>query len=69
MPRDNHAGHTCEEIYNLRHGSFARVPDVVVWPENHAHCETIVAAAIKHNVVIIPFGGRFFVWAKLNTLM
>ena len=58
-------GHTCEEIYKLRHGKFARVPDVVVWPESHAHCEAIVAAAVKHNVVLIPFGGlcmRHFAW-------
>ena len=41
----------------LRFGSFARVPDVVVYPGSHAHVEAIVAAAHAHNVVLIPFGG------------
>ena len=50
-------GHTCEEIYKLRHGTYTRIPDLVVWPEKHDHVVAIVAAACKHNVVIIPFGG------------
>lgn len=25
-------GHTLRDIYLLRHGSFKRVPDIVVWP-------------------------------------
>lgn len=50
-------GHTCQEIYALRFGSFPRVPDVVVWPGSHDHCVAIVAAAKKHNVVIVPYGG------------
>lgn len=52
------AGHTCQEIYKLRHGKFERIPDAVVWPENSAHVEAIVKAADRHNVVIIPFGGE-----------
>jgi alkyldihydroxyacetonephosphate synthase len=50
-------GHSCQEVYTLRFGSFTRVPDVVVWPGSHAHVEAIVRAAIEHNVVIIPYGG------------
>lgn len=50
-------GHTCQEIFTLRHGKPGRIPDLVVFPECHDHVEGIVAAAVKHNVVIIPFGG------------
>ena len=50
-------GHTCQEIFELRFGSFKRVPDVVVYPGSHAHVEAIVAAANKFNVVLIPYGG------------
>ena len=50
-------GHTCQEIYMLRYGSFNRIPDVVVYPGCHEHVEAIVKAATEHNVVIIPFGG------------
>eukprot|EP00051_Salpingoeca_urceolata_P007868 m.101232 g.101232 ORF g.101232 m.101232 type:complete len:756 (-) comp15448_c0_seq3:111-2378(-) len=50
-------GHTCEEMFVLRHGTPGRVPDAVVWPGSHANVEAIVAAAAKHNICIIPFGG------------
>ena len=50
-------GHTCQEIFTLRHGHPGRVPDLVVFPSCTAHVEVIVAAAVAHNVVIIPFGG------------
>jgi alkyldihydroxyacetonephosphate synthase len=50
-------GHTCRDIFRLRHGTFERVPDVVIWPGKHEHVEVIVKAATKHNVCIIPFGG------------
>eukprot|EP00047_Mylnosiga_fluctuans_P001244 m.219489 g.219489 ORF g.219489 m.219489 type:complete len:616 (-) comp10175_c0_seq1:82-1929(-) len=50
-------GHTCQEIFTLRHGKPGRVPDLVVFPLCHDHVEAIVKAAVKHNVVLIPFGG------------
>jgi alkyldihydroxyacetonephosphate synthase len=50
-------GHTTQELFKLRWGSFARVPDVVIWPENHDQVVAIVKAAVAHNVVIIPYGG------------
>jgi len=50
-------GHTCQEVYALRFGSFKRIPDIVVYPGSHAHVEHIVAEAKRHNVVLIPFGG------------
>lgn len=50
-------GHTLEDIYRLRHASFERVPDAVIYPRTHECVEHIVKAANKYNVVIIPFGG------------
>jgi hypothetical protein len=41
----------------LRHGSCERIADLVIYPGSHEHVVAIVAAANKHNVVIIPFGG------------
>lgn len=41
-------GHTLREVYLLKHGSFERIPDIVVWPSkfiffNHHHknCKNI----------------------------
>eukprot|EP01137_Pigoraptor_chileana_P019586 Opistho-2@80798 len=50
-------GHTCYEIFALRNGVVGRVPDVVVWPTSHAQVEVLMAAATRHNVCVIPFGG------------
>ena len=50
-------GHTCQEIYALRYGKFHRIVDCVIYPANKQHVQHIVAAAHKHNVVIIPYGG------------
>jgi alkyldihydroxyacetonephosphate synthase len=50
-------GHTNEDVFRLRVGSFDRLPDVVVWPGCHDHVVAIMAAATAHNVAIIPFGG------------
>ena len=61
-------GHTCQEIYTLRHGHLDRVPDLVVFPSCTAHVEVIVAAAVAHNVVIIPFGGGTTVTGAGNPL-
>ena len=50
-------GHTCHEIYNLRHGIVGRIPDVVIWPKNHKEVEEIVSLANSCGVCVIPFGG------------
>jgi len=50
-------GHTAQEIYTLFRSNFTRVVDVVIWPGSHADVEAIVAAAVKLNVCLIPFGG------------
>ncbi|ESP02962.1 hypothetical protein LOTGIDRAFT_230434 [Lottia gigantea] len=50
-------GHTLHEIFRLREGTFERIPDLVVWPDNHNEVVNVVELACKYNVVIIPFGG------------
>ena len=50
-------GHALGEIMRLRTGQISRYPDVVVWPQSHQEVVKIVEAAVKHNVVLIPFGG------------
>ncbi|KAL8446680.1 hypothetical protein Emag_004628 [Eimeria magna] len=50
-------GHTCEEIFALRHGHIERLPDVVLYPKCHKDVEVIVKCASDHGVCLIPFGG------------
>lgn len=51
-------GHTLHDIYTLRTKIFSkRIPDVVVWPNNHEDVVKIVKLASDNNLVIIPFGG------------
>ena len=50
-------GHTLEEVFTMRHGMFERLPDIVLWPRNHAEVVRIVNLAKVHDVVLIPFGG------------
>lgn len=50
-------GHTCAEIFALRHGQLERLPDVVLFPKCHEDVEAIVSCAVQHGVCLIPFGG------------
>lgn len=51
-------GHTLQEAYKLYKGlSFERIPDIVIWPNNHKEVVQIVQMACLHNVVLIPYGG------------
>ncbi|XP_067015174.2 alkylglycerone-phosphate synthase [Anabrus simplex] len=50
-------GQTLHDIFVLRTGFFSRIPDMVVWPENHESVVKLVQLANQHNVVVIPFGG------------
>lgn len=59
-------GHTCHEIYLLRHGAIPHIPDIVVWPKSHNEVEAIVAMANKYGVCIIPFGGGTSVSSALE---
>ncbi|XP_046855543.1 alkyldihydroxyacetonephosphate synthase, peroxisomal-like [Xenia sp. Carnegie-2017] len=59
-------GHTCHEIYLLRHGKIPRLPDIVIWPRHHNEVEKVVSLANKHDVCIIPFGGGTSVSSALE---
>lgn len=50
-------GHTVHEAFILTTRAFERLPDIVLWPKSTDEVVTIVTMAVKHDVVIIPFGG------------
>ena len=50
-------GQTIFEVFDLRYGLLARIPDIVLWPQSHNDVVKIVEAASKYNVCVIPFGG------------
>ncbi|XP_026324874.1 alkyldihydroxyacetonephosphate synthase [Hyposmocoma kahamanoa] len=50
-------GQTLKDMVNTWQNTFKRIPDAVIWPENHEQVVQIVECASKHNFVIIPFGG------------
>ncbi|OZC06273.1 FAD binding domain protein, partial [Onchocerca flexuosa] len=59
-------GHTVHDIANLRNGTVGRIPDIIVWPKSEEEVVTIVDAAQKFNVVIIPIGGGTSVTGALE---
>ena len=50
-------GKNYRDLWRIRKGMIERAPDAVVLPESHNDVVTIMNAAVKHNVVLIPFGG------------
>jgi len=50
-------GHTLEEMYLIKYGRVERVPDLVVYPETEAQVAALVAAAARHDVCLVPYGG------------
>ncbi|MEO6877577.1 MAG: FAD-binding oxidoreductase, partial [Gemmatimonadaceae bacterium] len=50
-------GHTQEEMFAIKYGRVARVPDCVVFPETDAQVQAIVDLAIRRSACLIPFGG------------
>lgn len=50
-------GHTQEEMWAIKYGRIARVPDLVVSPESDAEVEVIVNLAHAHSVRLVPYGG------------
>jgi len=50
-------GHTVEEMYLLKYARIERVPDLVVYPESEAQVASLVAAATRHDVCLVPYGG------------
>ena len=50
-------GHTQEEMYSIKYTNLGRAPDLVVYPESEAQVTSLVEAAKKHGVSLIPYGG------------
>jgi alkyldihydroxyacetonephosphate synthase len=50
-------GHTQEEMYAIKYGSVGRIPDLVVYPAREEDVEALVEAALRHDVVLVPYGG------------
>jgi len=50
-------GHTQEEMYSIKYTKLGRIPDLVVYPETEAQVMSLVEAAKKRDVALIPYGG------------
>ncbi len=50
-------GHTQEEMYSIKYTKLGRIPDLVVYPEEESQVMSLVEAAKKHGVALIPYGG------------
>lgn len=61
-------GHTQEDMWDAKWGRFARVPDLVVWPESDDDVRVVVELARAHRAVVIPFGGGTNVTDALRCL-
>jgi alkyldihydroxyacetonephosphate synthase len=61
-------GHTQEDMWSAKWGSFARVPDLVVWPGSEDDVRVVLELARAHRACVIPFGGGTNVTDALRCL-
>ena len=61
-------GHTQEDMWGAKWGGFARVPDLVVWPESEDEARIVLELARAHGGCVIPFGGGTNVTDALRCL-
>ncbi len=61
-------GKSLRDLVRIRGNAILRAPDVVVYPADEAEVLAIVAAAVKANAVIIPFGGGSNIAGSLEPL-
>lgn len=47
-----------EEMYAIKYGSIARVPDLVAFPADDTQVLRLIDAAARFNACLIPFGGE-----------
>mmetsp|Transcript_7168 Transcript_7168/g.8596 ORF Transcript_7168/g.8596 Transcript_7168/m.8596 type:complete len:409 (+) Transcript_7168:364-1590(+) len=50
-------GACVQEIWELRNTKLEKVTDVVIYPNSTEETERLVKLAVKHDVVLIPYGG------------
>jgi alkyldihydroxyacetonephosphate synthase len=50
-------GHTQEDMWAVKHGRLARVPDLVVWPESAEEVRLVLDLVREHGACVIPCGG------------
>jgi len=50
-------GHTLEAMYAIKYDRVERVPDLVVFPDSVEQVTALVAAAVQHDVCLVPYGG------------
>ena len=50
-------GACLQEVWELRYDKIQKVADCVVYPNSTEDTENLVKLAVKHNVVLIPYGG------------
>ena len=50
-------GACLQEVWQLRYTKIPKVTDMVLYPNSTEQCERLVKLAVKHNVVLVPYGG------------
>jgi alkyldihydroxyacetonephosphate synthase len=50
-------GKSLRDLVRIRGNDLGRVPDAVVYPGSHDEVVAVMTAALRHDAVIIPFGG------------
>jgi alkyldihydroxyacetonephosphate synthase len=50
-------GHTQEDMWAVKHGRLARVPDLVVWPESADEVQLVLDLVREHGACLVPCGG------------
>lgn len=50
-------GHTLEDMWAVKLGRLARVPDLVVWPESEDEVALVLDLVREHGACLLPFGG------------
>ena len=60
------AGRSVRDLLRTRRGDFARVPDAIAYPGDEDEVRRLLAAAVEHGWVVIPFGGGTSISGSLS---
>lgn len=50
-------GSSVTELLHVSRGDYGRLPEVVVYPRTDAEVAAVLAAAVDHDAVVVPYGG------------